>query len=273
MNIPLYIPVTYEAGIGNTLKGFISAFGISNDVKIVCNPHTLLGNYDTVFENELIGTTENRQHFSSCRFLVLKEEENIQMDLPNEYSKYNEIDLRDKSLWDLFSKKVMIDWYFDRTLICDKVFNRIQGHIEKLRWNSIILNEVNNFVQNMKFPALAISIRTWKANHPGDIGCKRPYDPNIYINVIKNVLENNSDIQNIFISYDNLKAEVNYRGFLQNYNTFVYNKPDYINPLQYDIINILILSKCQYYICNRHSTFGELVFWFSKCSQKVFTVY
>jgi len=273
MNIPLYIHVTYEGGIGNTLKGFISAFGISNDVKIECNPHTLLGNYDSVFESDLIGTSENRRKFSSCRFLILKEEEDIQNDLPNEYSNYNEIDLNDKTLWDFFSKKVMIDWHFDKTLICDKVFNRIQSHIEKLRWNSTILNEVNSFIQNMRFPALAVSIRTWKANHPGDYGCARPYHANIYKNAIKNVLDDHSDIQNIFVSYDNLNAEVDYKDFLQNYNVLLYKKPDYINELQNAIINILILSKCQYYVCNRHSTFAELVFWFSKCSQKVFTVY
>jgi hypothetical protein len=273
MNLPLYIPVTYEGGIGNTLKGFISAFGISNDVKIVCNPYTELGNYDTVFENELIGNSDNRTKFSSCRFLVLKEEEDIQNDLPNEYSNYNEIDLSDLSLWHFFSKKVMIDWYFDRSLVCDQVFHRIQGHIEKLRWNSTILNEVNNFVETIQFPSLAVSIRTWKANHPGDRGCTRPYDSKMYKDSIKNIMNNNSDIKTIFISYDHLNIQYEYSSFLQNYNTLVYNKPDHINPLQYAIINILILSKCQYYICNRHSTFAELVFWFSKCSQKVFTVY
>ena len=86
----------YEAGLGNTLKGFISAFAVSDDVKIVCNYNNPLGFFDTVLKEEHIGNIEDRISFSSCRFLILKEEENIQQDLNNEYSKYNEIDLEQR---------------------------------------------------------------------------------------------------------------------------------------------------------------------------------
>lgn len=263
----------YEAGLGNTLKGFISAFAVSDDVKIVCNYNNPLGFFDTVLKEEHIGNIEDRISFSSCRFLILKEEENIQQDLNNEYSKYNEIDLNEKSLWPIFSKKVMIDWYFDRSLINDQVFNRIQSYMEKIKWNQIILDEVEKYVKKFDFPTLGISVRSWNSHHPGDRGCRRPYDSKVYTEAIINVLQKNSEIKTIFISYDNLKYQNEYKDVLNYHNTITYERPNYINDIQYSVINMLILSKCNFYICNRISTFAELVFWFSKCSQQVTTVY
>jgi hypothetical protein len=41
-------------GIGNVLKGFITASGISNNVVIECNPTYMYGNYDTILDDRHI---------------------------------------------------------------------------------------------------------------------------------------------------------------------------------------------------------------------------
>jgi hypothetical protein len=271
MSVPFYIPVTYQGGIGNTLKGFISALTVSNDVKIVCNYNTLLGNYDTVLDKEFVGDSNNRESFSSCRFLILKSEEEDQVDLRNEYSS-TDIDLNNRKFWHFFSQKT-IDWYFDKKLICDKVLYRILGAFQKIQWLPIITSEVDTFVKKMKFPSMGVSIRSWKAHHPGDIGCKRPYNSQVYIDAMNSVLIKKKDINQIYMSYDNLNNAENYKEFLKDYDVISYSKPDYINDLQFAIIDMLILSKCNYYVCNRQSTYAEMVFWLSKCEQIVTTVY
>jgi len=53
----------------------------------------------------------------------------------------------------------------------------------------------------------------------------------------------------------------------------ILSKENSINDLQFAIIKIILLSKCNYFIANRISSFSELVFWFSKCNIKVFPLF
>lgn len=270
MNRKLYIPVTNLAGIGNTLKGFISALSINDDTKIVNNYSAMLGNYSTILDESHITTIEGRERFSSCRFLILKSEEDLQRDLPNEFSSYTDVDLDNIYLKQYFSKSVMIDWYYDRSLINDQVFNRFMSAIDKIRWTSIVNSEVSKTLLQFKHPIVGVSVRSWTAPHERNIN--RPYSAQVYKDAISSIV-NSKQVNTLFISYDNIGVSKDYSSYLEKYNVITYSKPNYINELQYAVIKMLLLSNCNYFICNRISTFSELVFWFSRCSQEVIALY
>ena len=267
---PLFIPVTDQAGIGNTLKGFISALSLTNNVCIVPNYNSLLGDFTSVLDKSHINNTSSRESFSTCRFLVLKDEENEQNDLNNEFSNYNTPDMNNILFRNLFSTKCMIDWYYERTLICDRVFNRIMKGIDKIKWNTAVIEEVNKYNELIAPNALGVSVRSWTAPHEHNVN--RQYSPSVYINAIANSINDNK-IACIFMSYDNINIKKDYTEVLKDNLVIEYIKPEYISELQYAVIKMLLLSKCNYFICNRISTYSELVFWFSRCSQKVLPLF
>jgi len=265
------VHVPNGAGIGNTLKGFISGLTVNPNTKIECNPRYILGNFDTVLDEKYILTEIDKQtnvieHFSSCRWLILKKEEDIQRDLPYEYSNYNAVDLNNPKYTHIFTPKVTIDHYYDRTLIHDDVYFRFMKVIQSLVFKPIIYNEINKY--NIDFEkTLGISVRTWTASHEFNIN--RKYSFEIYKNAINDVLAKNPSINTIVLSLDNEIVESEYRQLLKNYPNIIIYRETNVNHLQYVIIKMLLLSKCGYFICNRISTFSELVFWFSECKQKV----
>lgn len=267
------VHIPFGAGIGNTLKGFISGLSINPNTKLECNPMYILGNFDTVLDSKFIlnGNDVNNYNiepFSSCRFLILKSEENIQKDLPYEYSDYDNVDLNNKKFTHLFTPKVTIDHSYDRSLIHDNVYNRIMKSIMQIKFKPIIYEELAKY--NIDFNAsLGISVRTWTASHEYNI--RRRYSSDIYKNAIKTAMEQNPNIKTVVLSLDNESVESEYMQILNAYpglNIIIYRETN-VNHLQYVIIKMLLLSKCGYFICNRISTFSELVFWFSECKQKV----
>jgi hypothetical protein len=272
MNSILFkVHVPNGAGIGNTLKGFISGLTVNPNTKIECNPIYILGNFDTVLDAKYILTEIDKQTnviepFSSCRWLILKKEEDIQGDLPYEYSNYNAVDLNNPKYTHIFTPKVTIDHYYDRTLIHDDVYFRFMKVIQSIVFKPIIYNEINKY--NIDFEkTLGISVRTWTASHEFNIN--RKYSFEIYKNAINDVLAKNPSINTIVLSLDNEIVESEYRELLKNYPNIIIYRETNVNHLQYVIIKMLLLSKCGYFICNRISTFSELVFWFSECKQKV----
>jgi hypothetical protein len=282
-NIIFRVHIPNGAGIGNTLKGFISGLTVNPNTKLECNPHYLLGNFDTVLDETYIfipGKYNDNSYvvepFSSCRWLILKDEESIQQDLPYEYSNYNAVDLNNPKYSVLFTPKVTIDHYYDRGLIHDKVYNRFMTVIQSIRFKPIIYDELKQY-KIIAETSLGISVRTWTASHEYNI--QRKYNPELYKNAIVQTLSEQTQINTIVLSIDNdsVGLEQQYTGFLQaNYphiNIVIYRECEHdVNHLQYVIIKMLLLSKCGSFIGNRISTFSELVFWFSGCGQKVITV-
>jgi hypothetical protein len=272
-NIVFKVHIPFGAGIGNTLKGFISGLSLNSNTKIECNNY-ILGNFDTVLDNKHILTENDTkiytiEPFSSCRLLILKTEENIQTDLPYEYSNYNSVDLNNKTYSVLFTPKVTIDHNYDRKLIHDNVYNRFIMAIRSVSFQPIIHDEVNKY--NIDFDTtLGISVRSWTATHEHNI--RRPYSFEVYKNAIIELISKNSHIKTILLSVDNNDLESMYVKFIQtNYphiDVIIY-KEENVNHLQYVIIKMLLLSKCGYFICSRISTFSELVFWFGECKQNV----
>jgi hypothetical protein len=269
-------------GIGNILKGFISFLSLNENTKMLYDNDYLLGDYQNIFDKKHIidknnDTSENYSMLFSWRFLILKDEENTQPHLNNELKDFNfSIDINNyfktkfNNQIDLFSESVAIDSFYCRKLISDNVYERIMKGIKRIEWNETIVKELNNFVCNIKFPMLGISVRTWEGSHENGVTNYRKYNFNDYKLAIEKIINNKDNIVNsIYISYDNDKVEPHFLELLKNFNVIKYKKTKFITELQYVTIKMLILSKCDLFICNRISTFSELVYWFNGCNQTV----
>lgn len=208
----------------------------------------------------------------TSRLLVLSEEDNEQkhifMNENNEVNgcgnlKYNY----------LYSFKCLIDYNYDNNKVCEKVRNRILNTIHNIEFLPIINEKVEKNVllfNNKKI--LGISVRTWKCFH--EKGIQRQYNSTEYKNKIKELIKN-KHIDGFVISFDNHNVEIEYMDFLSNYDLpiWILRKTDDMNELQHCVIKMLTLSKCNYFIGNRISTFSELVYWFSDCKIECHNVF
>jgi len=267
----IVIRKSYIDGIGNVLKAFITACAINNDAVIECNPSYMYGNYDTILDSKHIfhGTNKKVEYLYGCHLLVLKEEGNYQMSLCNGPASIGNNNLN--SFYD-FTK--LIDLNYDSEKVCIQVKQRIWNTIDNIKFKDIVLNEVELLqktllTQEVEDKSLAISVRTWKASHETNID--RQYDFNVYKNKILSILDEDKNIKNVILSIDNHDYEDDYVKLFESINVkfSILNKKDYLNDIQFAIIKVLLLSKCNYIIGNRISTFTELIFWFSKCAIQV----
>jgi len=286
-NMQIVIRQTKTDGIGNVFKAFISALSIHNDVVLHCNHEFIYGFYDSILNEKYIfngKTDKSIEDFYTCRLLVLKNEEEFQENLPNEF--WYTDGCQNHNLNHLFSFSKLIDWNYNPKKICNQIKERIVNIIDKLIFKDIILNELSNMekimINNNENNNLAISVRTWKSHHEQNID--RPYNFDVYKNEIMNVLDQfslrkgveNNNIKNVLLSIDNEEYLHEYTELFKNYkniNLFILKKPDHLNDTQFAILKVMILSKCNFLIANRISTFTELIFWFSKCKIKVFPLF
>jgi hypothetical protein len=259
VNVP-----TGAAGLANTLKGYISWLSINENTKIESNFNWISGNYSEILHENHIYKSGNVKMYSHWRFIVLKEEEEYQQNIINDHT--DSIDFSGYS--SLISNKVHIDLCYSRSLICDKIFNRIIKGIDSLIWNNIVLLEVNSILKLLKGKKLGVSVRTWKSIHENNVN--RKYNKEEYFKAINSFY---GKIDTLFISFDNLEEEKEYSSELSKFNYIIYRKPENITFLQYSCIKMLILSNCENFICNRISTFSEMVFWLSRCKQNVIALF
>jgi len=271
------------------MKGLISALGIYENVAVECNPDYILGNYDTILEDTLIyrpveATSPDSsptppiqvQYFYTCRLLVLRTEEEFQSNIANEFKYTN--GCGNPVLNPVFSMSRLIDWNYDPALICEQIKTRIFRAIDRIEFKPIILDTVDKihqrFVTNAK--TLGVSVRTWKGVHETNLNIanERSYDPAEIKRKIRSIMKEN-DIRTVVISFDNHVVEPEYVKFLHetcgDVKVIVLHKNG-CNELQSAIVKVLALSKCDYFIGTRISTFSELVFWFSRCGIDVRTV-
>lgn len=270
------IPVYHDVGVGNTLKSLISALSVNPNTKIESADFPT-GNYASVLEKRFIYNSSDNALFRiveyTCwRWRVLREEEASQTTLVNDFSSLFFMEC-DMGLTNYFSMRVRIDLYYNRALIADSVYSRITKTIDRLVFKDIILSEVAKF----KFTpgnTLAVSVRTWKAPHEKSVDRRYSFDE--YANAITMMLQQNTNIDTIVLSVDSDDAFSDYLTFLQRFQDVVViplfyrvDFADELNYLQRAVVKMLAMSKCAYFICNRISTYSELVFWFSGCKQKV----
>jgi len=270
------VGVYHDVGVGNTMKSFISALSINPNTKLESTDFPT-GTYASVLDKRFIYNISDALRFRvieyDCwRWRVLREEEAVQTTLVNDFSNLysKECDL---GLTNYFSSRVKIDLCYNRALIADAVYNRITATIGRLVFNDVINLEVAKF--KLEFQnALAVSVRTWKAPHEKAVDRRYSFDE--YAAAITTSLQQNPNINTVVLSVDETTAFADYVAFLQRFKNLTVvplfedaNAADGPNYLQRAVIKMLVMSKCAYFICNRISTFSELVFWFSGCTQKV----
>lgn len=256
-------------GIGNVLKCFITTLSISANAAVQPNPGYLLGDYASVLqEHQIEENPKEEDTVYSCRLLVLKAEEAVQPTIENEFPDFDGIG--NPRYNEMFSPH-LIDFNYDPSRISPIVRNRIFNAIDRVSFRPEILATVDRFVAAMKASVLGVSVRTWTAPHERNI--QRPYHRIVYFRKIHEVLTMHPEIKTVLLSVDNPEVASEYLKFLKHFGVDARLIEVGLNHIQSAVCKALILSKCDYFIGNRISTFSELVFWFGKHRPVVFTVY
>ena len=266
------------SGLCNVLKSFITALSIGDANVLPRFDAQFDANYNEILDDSLIchGSHEFGESFVGARLLILKSEENEQSDLINDAKVLGDHpNIRNKNLAYMFSTH-SIDWFFDKDLIADKVFNRIMNGIKKIKWKNEVLNEVERISSQFEYPLLSIQIRTW--THIFDPhnctsirdGVIRNYNFETYKNAIDKFLPK---AKCIFLTSDNIIVLPEYISYLENYKVITYLKPLNITELQYSVATMLIASKCNMLVCSRLSTYSECIWWFGGCKAETIPLF
>lgn len=291
--------VNVKSGFCNTLKALVTALSINEKSNILPIKQAWWADgadWDMLLDNELICDNHSKMNesFISARWLILKTEEIEQPSIisdtnawgyasepiPGHAGAHLGINITNEKLLCLFSNH-LIDWSYNRSLICDKVFNRIQLGIQRVKWNNTILDEFNKIKTKLlnEGPLLTIQIRTWQSKIAGDRndlltyndGVLRKYSFELYKNEIDKFLP---ETKTIFLTIDREDLLPQYIDYLKDYNVITYLKSDssHLSSLQHSAVTMLLGSLCNFLVCSRVSTFAECIWWFGGCKAKVFPV-
>jgi hypothetical protein len=273
--------VEIKSGLCNVLKSFVTALSIGETNILPRFDIHFDADYREILDDSLIchGSNEFGDSFVSARLLILKSEELEQPDLINDAKALGDHpNIANKSLSHLFSTH-SIDWFYDRNLIADSVYNRIQNGISKIKWRNEVLSEVERVSENFEYPLLSIQIRTWK--HQFDPpnctsirdGVIRDYNFETYKNAIDQFLNSETPPKTIFLTADIDAVLPEYLEYLKDYKVVVYTQPEHVTQMQYSAASMLIASKCDMLVCNRLSTFSECIWWFGECKATTIPVF
>lgn len=279
--------IEVRSGFCNVLKSLITALSISEMTNVLPNPNAWWpdgARWDMLLDNELICRNKHNmgESFISARFLILKNEELEQQHIKSDTNAWGSdlhegINIVNPKLVKMFTNH-MIDWSFDRNLISDNVFNRIQLGIKRVKWNSEIINEFNRMKSKLitnHGKLLTIQIRTWQSKDAGDRndllkyndGVLRKYTFELYKNEIDKFLPKSSKI---FLTIDREDLLPQYIEYLKYYDVVTYLKSDTnLSSLQHSAVTMLLGSLCDLLVCSRISTFGECIWWFGGCKAEV----
>ena len=286
----MHFTIEVKSGFCNVLKSLVTALSIEKTSNIIPKQKTWWPEgaaWNELLDDELIchNISEMGESFVSARFLILKTEENEQQNIINDakiwgITQHNGINIANPKLVYLFSSHT-IDWSFNRSLICDKVFNRIQLGIQRVKWNNIILDEFNKIKPQLlnQGPLLTIQIRTWQSKQAGDRpdlittfndGVNRQYTFELYKNDIDKILPKTKII---FLTIDREDLLPQYIEYLKDYKIVTYLKNDTnLTSLQHSAVTMLLGSLSNLLVCSRLSTFAECMWWFGGCKADVISV-
>jgi len=273
--------VEIKSGLCNVLKSFVTAISIGETNILPRFDIHFDADYREILDDSLIchGSHEFGNSVISARFLILKSEETEQPDLINDAKVLGDHpNIVNKSLSYLFSTH-SIDWFYDRNLIADSVYNRIQSGISKIKWRNEVLSEVERVSENFEYPLLSIQIRTW--THQFDPtnctsirdGVIRDYNFETYKNAIDQFLNSETPPKTIFLTADVDSVLPEYLEYLKDYNVVTYTKPEHVTQMQYSAASMLLGSKSDMLVCNRLSTFAECMWWFGGCKAATIPVF
>ena len=273
--------VEIKSGLCNVLKSFVTAISIGETNILPRFDIHFDADYREILDDSLIchGSHEFGDSFVSARLLILKSEENEQADLINDAKALGDHpNIANKSLSHIFSTH-SIDWFYDRSLISDNVYNRIQNGVSKIKWRDEVLSEVERVSANFEYPLLSIQIRTWTHQFdPSNCtsirdGVIRDYNFETYKNAIDKFLNSETPPKTIFLTADVDSVLPQYLEYLKDFNVVTYTKPEHVTQMQYSAASMLIASKCDMLVCNRLSTFGECIWWFGGCKATTIPVF
>ena len=273
--------VEIKSGLCNVLKSFVTAISIGETNILPRFDIHFDADYREILDDSLIchGSHEFGDSFVSARLLILKSEENEQADLINDAKALGDHpNIANKSLSHIFSTH-SIDWFYDRSLISDNVYNRIQNGVSKIKWRDEVLSEVERVSANFEYPLLSIQIRTW--THQFDPpnctsirdGVIRDYNFETYKNAIDQFLNSKTPPKTIFLTADVDSVLPQYLEYLKDYNVITYTKPEHVTQMQYSAASMLLGSKSDMLVCNRLSTFAECMWWFGGCKANTIPVF
>lgn len=273
--------VEIKSGLCNVLKSFVTAISIGETNILPRFDIHFDADYREILDDSLIchGPHEFGDSFVSARLLILKSEENEQADLINDAKALGDHpNIANKSLSYIFSTH-SIDWFYDRALISDDVYNRIQNGISKIKWRNEVLSEVERVSANFEYPLLSIQIRTW--THQFDPpnctsirdGVIRDYNFETYKNAIDQFLNSETPPKTIFLTADVDSVLPQYLEYLKDYNVVTYTKLEHVTQMQYSAASMLLGSKSDMLVCNRLSTFSECMWWFGGCKATTIPVF
>jgi hypothetical protein len=273
--------VEIKSGLCNVLKSFVTALSIGETNILPRFDIHFDADYREILDDSLIchGPHEFGNSFVSARLLILKSEETEQADLINDAKALGDHpNIANKTLSYLFSTH-SIDWFYDRNLIANNVFDRIQNGISKIKWRNEVLSEVERVSENFEYPLLSIQIRTW--THQFDPpnctsirdGVIRDYNFETYKNAIDQFLNSETPPKTIFLTADVDNVLPEYLEYLKDYNVVTYTKPEHVTQMQYSAASMLLGSKSDMLVCNRLSTFAECMWWFGGCKAATIPVF
>lgn len=289
--------VEVRSGLCNMLKSFVTALSIGEANVLPNHKIHFDADHSEILDSSLIckSPDEAGESVIGSRFLILKSEEEEQSDLINDAKNLgHHPDIINPKLIPLFSQNT-IDWFYDRNLISDTVYNRIQAGIQKVKWRPEVLNEVDRIVSEFEGAVLCVQIRTWShETDPSNVkavyptlkrtwngsswvdsyheGVKRDYNFETYKNAIQEFLPK---AKTVFLTADNDAVIDDYINYLKNYDVKIvtYPKPQNITQLQHSASTMLLGANSDMLVCSRLSTFAECMWWFGGCKAKVIPVF
>ncbi len=267
------------SGLCNVLKAFATALSIDEHANLLprLDAHFDADYREILDESQIcFDKSEFGLSFVTARWLLLADEHDEQQDLINDAKALGDHpNIRNKSLVPLFSPK-SIDWFYDRSLICDRVYNRIITGIDRIKFLPVVHNEVARISSQFEGPTLAIQIRTWRHKFdPPHIfqirdGVIRAYNFETYKAAIDKFLPR---VKTVFLTSDNDSVLPEYQEYLKDYKVITYTQPPDITQMQYSAATMLIGAKCDMLVCSRLSTYAECMWWFGKCRADVIPVF
>jgi len=269
----MVVKAFFLEGMGNIVKIFFTLLSFDTNSKIENTDGYIFGNYDTLFDAKHVYKRVDDKYIhylTGCRFTLLREDEEGQNDLSYYSTDIDDISINSDKFHCYFPiSNFKIDMCYDVSKISEKIKNKFLS-IK----NSVSYTDIINLKMEQLLPSdntLSISVRTWKCKHESNI--HRDYDFDLYNIAIRDVVKKNV-VTKIVLSVDNFEYLPPYIELFKELNieySVLYHDDD-LNDLQNAFIKMYTLSRSSYFICNRISTFSEMVFWYSDCKIKVYTV-
>ena len=307
VGLPNWVPL----GIGSILKTFVSLKSIHANTKLMNLDGYVLGNYSSIIEDEQIVNIQDKRKYSShmievnaYRLVILRDEEPL---IPNDsilYNRNNSIFTSNFGLIDnkqvkfIQSTAANIDALLDCTVIPDTIVHRILRGVRQIKFKSNIMNIVDGIFESVIGRSLGVSIRSFQALH--EVGNQtlhnhtvlhevvqsnaQQYSLSKYQSMIRDIIQLHS-IQTVILAYDNpellIPQYISFISELRSLGVIVIEFERYLKPYQFHLlshslekaaIELITLSRTNYLIGNKDSTFLDMVYWLGECKQVVFGI-